>query len=140
MWQYIVIPLVAAAVAQLVKIVLGVIRGNADGWRQVWSYGGMPSIHAAFTVSLCTVLLLGQGIGPALAVAVVFTLLMLNDALMLRRQVGDHARVIDQLVEQLPDNTEYKYPILTVRIGHTFPEIIIGAVLGAVLALLLWAA
>ena len=140
MWQYIVIPLVAAAVAQLVKIVLGVIRGNADGWRQVWSYGGMPSMHAAFTVSLCTVLYLSEGISTVFVVAVVFTLLTLNDALMLRRQVGDHARVIDQLVEQLPDNTEYKYPILTVRIGHTFPEIIIGAVLGAVLALLLWAA
>jgi acid phosphatase family membrane protein YuiD len=100
----------------------------------------MPSMHAAFTVSLCTVLILGEGIGPASAVAMVFTLLTLNDALMLRRQVGDHAKVLNRLVETLPDDAEYSYPILAVRVGHTFAEIVAGGALGAALALLLWGA
>ncbi len=139
MWQYVVIPLVAASAAQLIKIALAAGHGSA-GWRQVWAYGGMPSMHAALTVSLCTVLILGEGVGPASAIALVFTLLTLNDALMLRRQVGDHARVLNRLVETLPDDAEYSYPILAVRVGHTFPEIIAGAALGVALALLVWAA
>ncbi len=139
MWQYIVIPLVAASVAQLLKIALAASRGSA-GWRQVWAYGGMPSMHAAFTVSLCTVLFLGEGVGPAAAVASVFTLLTLNDALMLRRQVGDHARVLNRLVETLPDDVEYDFPILAVRVGHTFAEILAGGALGVALAMLLWVA
>lgn len=137
MWQYVVIPLVAAAAAQLIKIALAASRGSA-GWRQVWAYGGMPSMHAAFTVSLCTVLLLGEGVGPAAAVALVFTLLTLNDAVMLRRQVGDHAEVLNRLVQTLPDDAEYSYPILAVRVGHTLTEILAGGVLGVALALLLW--
>jgi len=138
MWRYLIIPLVAAGVAQLIKMALAGSRPGVTTWQQLWSYGGMPSMHAAFTVSLCTVLYLSEGISTVFVVAVVFTLLTLNDALMLRRQVGDHATVLNRIIEQLPDEKEYNYPILTVRVGHTFSEIIAGGVLGAVLALLLW--
>lgn len=98
----------------------------------------MPSMHASFTVSLCVAIFLAEGPSSSFAVAAVVAALAIIDALALRRTVGEHGRVLNQLVDQLPPESEYSFPILGVHVGHTVAEIVAGAALGASIALLLW--
>jgi acid phosphatase family membrane protein YuiD len=55
----------------------------------------------------------------------------------LRQEVGKQAAVINQLIVDLPDQLEDKYPRLETRIGHTYPQLIVGFVLGMIIAVIL---
>ena len=41
--------------------------------------------------------------------------------------------MINRLVKELPDAEEYKYPVLTERLGHTPKQVIVGAAAGLIL-------
>lgn len=136
MWQLIVAPLASAALAQLAKV----LRTGAPRWAELWSSGGMPSMHAALASSLAVTVWLYEGLSPAFAVAAAVAVLFAIDARNLRREVGRQAQVLNRLIEQQPDDREYSYPILPVRTGHTLGEIMGGVALGVAVALLLWVA
>lgn len=110
-WPYlIIIPLVAVAVAQVLKFIIASGRGEFR-LRNLLAYGGMPSAHTALVVSLCTVLGLSEGINSsAFAVAVVFGLLIIRDAIGLRQYLSQHGRILNMLIKDLPDDIETKYP------------------------------
>lgn len=136
MWQLFVAPLLAALVAQLVKV----FSYGRPRWTELWSSGGMPSMHASLAAALATVVYLAEGASTAFAVACAVLLLAAIDARRLRREVGQQAAVINRLIEQLPDDREYSYPILGARLGHTGAELLGGVGLGVAVALLLWLA
>lgn len=103
------------------------------------SYGGMPSGHSAFVISLVTVVGLTEGIASsAFAVSVVFAAIIIRDAVGLRMYMGRHGQMINHLVRHLPPDEQTRFPHLGERLGHTYGEAIIGALLGFSLALLLY--
>lgn len=134
---FIIIPFVALFFTQIVKIILDSAKGKFS-WKNLDSYGGMPSSHAAFLAAAITVSC--QQLGPdnpITAVLTFITFIVLRDAVGLRRYVGKQAEVINSLIKDLPDNLEDKYPYLETRVGHTYPQILVGAAIGIILALIL---
>lgn len=131
----VIIPSIAVGVAQVCKFIIGVTRGEFR-LKNLVAYGGMPSAHTAFVVSLATAIAISEGIdSAAFAVAFVFGLLIVRDAIGLRQFLSQHSRILNMLIKDLPDDIEAKYPpSLAERLGHTPLQAFIGGLLGFVIA------
>ena len=134
-----IIPLIAGVTTQLIKFIIQILRGEFR-WSRLSEYGGMPSAHTAFVVSLTTVVGLHETIYSAtFAIAVIFSLLIIRDAIGLRQFLGQHSRIINMLVKDLPDDIEAKYPRhLVERLGHTPLQAIVGGLIGFAMATVLY--
>src|SRR5690606_38438869 len=112
-------------------------RQGKFSWKEFDSYGGIPSSHAAFMGSALIESWQGFGINsPIFALVMFLTFIVLRDAVGLRMTIGKHAHMINQLVADLPDHLEDKYPHLEPRQGHTYAQVLAGLTLGIVIALI----
>ncbi|MBP9802238.1 divergent PAP2 family protein [Patescibacteria group bacterium] len=138
-YQLWLIPFLVMVIAQALKVVF--TRSKTWDWNRLKrfnQYGGMPSSHSAMVTSLVTVLAYDQGISaPSFAVAVILALITIRDASGFRLAIGQHGQMINQLVKELPDEQEYKFPILGEKFGHKTTEVIGGVIFGLLCTLLL---
>jgi hypothetical protein len=135
---FLILPILAALIAQTAKFF---IRANHLKFklRNLISYSGMPSGHAALTVSLATIIGLKTGISsPTFAISVILTLLTIRDAVGLRKQLGKQGEVINGLVDDLEEDSllDEKYPVLLEKIGHSKSQILIGGIIGFLVSLI----
>lgn len=135
----VLIPLVAGIGTQLIKFIIQIVRGEF-AWSRLQEYGGMPSAHTAFVISLATVVGLHEGWNSAaFAIALIFALLIIRDAIGLRQFLSQHGKILNMLIKDLPDEVEHKYPHkLEERFGHTPLQAAIGGLIGLVIALYLY--
>jgi uncharacterized protein len=121
---------------QAFKVVLYSFREKRLALSWFVSTGGMPSAHAAFVTALAVSVGLGDGFASAtFAVASVFSLITIYDALRLRGAVEHHARILAMLLEKHPDVQAGR---INTHLGHTLPEILAGIITGGGLAVLAW--
>lgn len=134
--KLVLIALISGLLTQSIKFIILMFRGNFR-WSSLQEYGGMPSAHTAFVVSLSTVVGLHEGFdSAAFAISFIFSLLIIRDAIGLRQFLSQHGRVLNMLIKDLPDDIEAKYPTnLVERVGHTPLQAFVGGVIGLVLAL-----
>jgi len=130
------VALVAQFACQAFKVAYyGITRGKFE-LRWLASSGGMPSAHAAYVVALVVFIGLRQGFGSDLfAVSAVFASIVVHDAWRVRGTVERHARVLKALVAAHPDVEAEE---LHDMVGHTIPEIAVGIVAGAAIAVAAW--
>ena len=93
----------------------------------------MPSGHSAMVVSLAAIV--GFKIGwhsPVFAITIILAVIVIRDALGIRRYLGQHGRILNILVKDLKDDKvlEEEYPHLLENIGHTPMQVFIGALIG----------
>ena len=102
--SYIIIPIIVVITSQTLKLLTDGIKGNFDLKNMLLSYGGMPSAHTAFIVSITTLVGLRQGFDSAIfALALVFTLIVMRDSVGFRNILGRQAQVFNKVIEQLPE-------------------------------------
>ena len=119
--------------AQLLKFALNCWRTRCVELRFLRSAGGMPSSHSALVSALATAVGLTDGFdSPYAMIAVGFGLLVLCDAATLRRAAGEHARLLNRIVERLnaSDDMKIEAAHLQERLGHRRREVIAGVLLG----------
>lgn len=138
MYQILITSLAAGLIAQLSKLL---IKSNnlKLGWRAIYSYAGMPSSHAAFVVSLAAIIGFTQGFSsPLFAACFIFGLLIIRDALGVRRYLGQHGEIINVLIKDLAEDKmlDQAYPKLLEKIGHTPAQIIIGSAIGLLVSII----
>jgi uncharacterized protein len=124
--QYpLVIPFVAILLAEMVKALIDRVQKRSK--IRFINPGGMPSGHSAFVSSLVVVVAEREGIGStAFMVSAVLALIVMYDAMNLRGQVGQHAKILNRLDKKAD---------LEESVGHTLPEVVVGALFGALVAL-----
>lgn len=118
---YIIAPLVAWLVAGSLKFAINTLRARTLAWKQV-GLGSLPSTHT--TIVSTTAFLIGLKHGfdtPAFAVAWTVVVIVVLDALDLRRHVGRQASALNLLLEKTPGA-----PRLRDRIGHHPHEVAAG--------------
>ena len=130
-------PLVAAFVATLLAQVfkVGLVLATERRWalERMLETGGMPSSHSAAVAALTTSLGMIYGLGhPYFAVAVVFATIVMYDATGIRRAAGQHAELLNDLVEELSHlfDEGFQPRALKTLLGHTYPQVVVGALLG----------
>ena len=131
------IPLIVAILAQVVKLSIDQIRGNLN-LKNLWlSYGGMPSAHSAFAVSVATSAGLAEGwTSPLFAVATAFALIIMRDALTFRNFMGQQAILLNRLIKALPSEQREDLPRVRERMGHTPAQVLVGAAFGILVTFL----
>ena len=126
--------------AQLLKGIIYAIKGRKKKTRELveivtWRTGGMPSSHAAVVCSLCTSVAFVEGITSNLFVfSFWFALVVLRDALGVRRSAGLLARALNNLGRQTAEKTGVEFSAVKEIQGHTPLEVAVGVLLGIFIA------
>ena len=137
--SYLIAILAAWIVAQGLKYILVAIKNrNFDHIRQLYLSGNMPSAHAASAVALMTVIGLRYGVDSALfALAALFAAIVMYDAVMVRRSVGEQGAAVQELIRLAKTKT---MQLPRAARGHTPLEVLVGALLGVVIGLVVFIA
>ena len=137
-WHYLLPPLVAWTIAQLIKVLTRSIRKRRLDLRALAEMGGMPSSHSAMVIALTTTIARINGASSAaFAIALIFSLVVMYDAAGVRRAAGRQATVLNRLVDDLVAQRGLQEERLRELLGHTPIEVFVGAALGIVVGLLL---
>ena len=131
---------IAWFIAQFYKVVSSLILEKRLNIRRFWETGGMPSSHSSTVSSLATAVGITQGIHSVyFAISVVFAIIVMHDASGIRRAAGKQAGVLNELGKSLSNLFEEKFhqEQLKELLGHTPVEVLAGAILGVVVALLM---
>lgn len=147
-------PLLAALIsivfAQLVKIPIRLIVTKEFLPSLAFSTGGMPSSHSAAVAALTTSIGIIDGItSTTYAIAFVFSIIIMFDASGVRRQAGEQAVVLNQLMNDFQtfvdgakdwgSKAEYqKREHLKELLGHKPIEVFFGALTGVGVAFLMY--
>ncbi len=136
-WRYLIPPLLAWGIAQFLKVLLVSIRQRRLNLRVLAETGGMPSSHSALVTGLTFGIGRINGFNSApFAIALIFSFVVMYDAAGVRRAAGRQAAVLNRLVEDLVSMRGIQEDRLRELLGHTPVEVLVGAVLGAVVGLL----
>lgn len=128
-------------VAQLLKVVFVFAEDRKLNFKRLVGSGGMPSSHSAFTVSLAMSVGFCEGFSSAaFAICFCMALVVMYDAAGVRRSAGQQAKILNRIVDEWGkgdfSNTEKKLKEL---LGHTPIEVVAGAVLGTIIAIIRFA-
>ena len=135
--RYVLIPLVAWAIAQGTKVLRDSVRRRRLYLRGLTEMGGMPSSHTAMVMGLTTGIGRFNGVtSPVFAVALIFSFVVMYDAAGVRRAAGRQAALLNRLVEDLFSQRGVKEEHLRELLGHTPFEVLAGAALGVAVGLL----
>jgi acid phosphatase family membrane protein YuiD len=100
---------------------------------RIFHYGGMPSAHTGTMTALLTTLGIETGWNsPIFAVATVFAVLVVMDAIGLRRKISNNDALLQ---EQLSQKGLTPKEVMDTRFGHTPQEALVGAFMGIIIAL-----
>jgi acid phosphatase family membrane protein YuiD len=127
----------ANVVAQGLKLVIYSLLERRWSWERMLESGGMPSSHSATVAALATGVGLKTGLDSILfAVTLVFALIVMYDATGIRRAAGQQAELLNDLVEELRTvlHEGFKPTPLKELLGHTYLEVLMGAILGVLVA------
>jgi acid phosphatase family membrane protein YuiD len=93
--------------------------------------GGMPSSHTALVTTLTIGIARYAGVGSSLfAVTLLFSLYFMFEAAGLRQEVGNQARVLNDLVDELRHTHHVDPKSLKELVGHTWGEVAGGFLFG----------
>lgn len=133
---YFVAIIAAWLIAQGAKYLLMVIKHRSfNHVRQLYLSGNMPSAHSATVMALTVVIAFREGVESGVfALAALFAGIVMYDAMMVRRSSGEQGQAIQELIK------EQKSRVFIPRAarGHTPLEVLVGAILGAIIGLIVF--
>lgn len=103
---------------------------------RMWGDGGMPSAHSATVCAM--VVAAGRYAGTdstVFGVACVVAIITMHDAMGVRHETGEQAKVLNRMIREWMDTGAQAAPFLADHklkemVGHTPVEVITGAALG----------
>ncbi|MFH0763159.1 MAG: divergent PAP2 family protein [Candidatus Omnitrophota bacterium] len=129
--------LAAWVIAQVIKVTIGALRQKKFDFRWFVGTGGMPSSHVAGASCLATAVGIGYGFSSVyFALAASFALVVMFDAQGVRRASGKQAHILNKITEDIYWQGRIDEGRLRELIGHTPVEVIVGFILGVVIALI----
>ena len=136
------VALLAWFVAQVLKTLINFILLGKFQLERMWGDGGMPSAHSATVCAMVIATARSEGFSSAIfAVAAVVAIITMHDAMGVRRETGEQAKVLNKVIEQWIDVTEKNAPFLQnmhlkEMVGHTPLQVVAGVLLGSLVGFL----
>lgn len=122
-------------VAQVLKTIIHLMITKEFVWERMVGSGGMPSSHSATVCALATAAGVQYGSESfAFAISVIMAIIVMHDAMGVRRETGIQARVLNEMMTLFREmgtkmSVEDK---LKEFVGHTPLQVWIGALIGIV--------
>ena len=129
-------------IAQVLKTIINFVLLGKFQLERMWGDGGMPSAHSATVCAMVIATARSEGFSSAIfAVAAVVAIITMHDAMGVRRETGEQAKVLNKMIEQWIDVTEKNAPFLQnmhlkEMVGHTPLQVLAGFVVGCVVGAL----
>ncbi len=126
----------------LLKGLIEICRTRRIDWGRFFGPGGMPSSHSTIVSSLAACVGIYEGFdSPLFVVCCAMALIVMYDASGVRRAAGEHAKIINIIIEAWEEAWESKNPFLSDEklkeiLGHTPLQVAAGAVLGVVFSII----
>ena len=132
---------VAWFAAQILKIPSELYRHRGLSLRRIFfGNGGMPSSHSATVCAVSCAAALKYGLDSAVfAICCVLAMIVMNDAMGVRRETGDQAKVLNKIVADLPEEKadDIMPRALKEMVGHTPLQVVIGGLVGIAIPFLM---
>ena len=132
--NYVLISTICAwLLAQFLKVIVALVKEKKFCPKLLFfSLGGMPSSHTATVCALSTASVIEYGFGSfQFAVTCVIAMVVITDAMGVRWETGEQAKVINRIMKQLfagtPDGAQ---TALKELVGHTPFQVMMGALIG----------
>lgn len=125
--------------AQLAKAVITLFRTRRLDVKDamfvlMWRTGGMPSSHSATAVSITVAIALTEGFSNLFILSLFQSLIVIRDALGVRRSAGLQSRALNRLGSELSLRLGLHYDAVKEVHGHTLAEVLVGSALGFFIA------
>lgn len=136
--QVLVFSCLSWAIAQIAKGIIQRVVNGKFSLREFVASGGMPSSHSALVTCCASSIGMLYGFDSGLfALSSLFAIVVMYDACHVRRSSGEQAKVLNEMLRTLPERSEgLSDQELKVVMGHTLLQVIFGALLGFVVAVL----
>jgi len=124
--------------AQVLKTILVLIIEKELRLERLMGSGGMPSSHSATTCALATACSVIHGPDSTqFALAFILAFIVMYDACNVRLETGKQAIAIKELQELLRKMGQKLSPEEKLKelVGHTLPQVLVGALLGTLIGL-----
>ena len=135
------VPIVSWLTCQLVKVIIHLIFEHRFSIERMFGDGGMPSGHSATVFSLAIATGWAYGFDSVVfAITGVLAVVVMHDAMGVRREAGKHAESIKEIAEHI--NEFFKEKDVKIRtekikklVGHTPLQVFVGALVGLAVAI-----
>ncbi len=130
--------------AQICKTIINYILSGKFEAERMWGAGGMPSAHSALVCSMFMAAAKSQGVNsPIFAIAFILAAIVMYDAMGVRRETGEQAKVLNRMISDWLSEDEDAPAYLAQngrkrkeKVGHTPFEVLSGALLGILIAVI----
>ena len=136
-WNYVLVTaVISSLLAQFTKVILNLIILGKFIPERLWGAGGMPSAHSA---TVCALLVAGS---TEFALALVLAIIVMYDAMGVRRETGEQAKILNRMLSEWMDRESDAMPFLGDKklkemVGHTPIQVLTGAIFGIAVGLLM---
>lgn len=127
-------------VAQILKTIIHMIFTRKFVAERLVGSGGMPSSHSATVCALATSTYMTYGASSAeFAITLIVAIIVMYDAMGVRRETGNQAKVLNEMMTLFEDMGSDMAPQDKLKefVGHTPLQVLIGAILGIVIAVIM---
>ena len=139
---FLIAPTLSWLIAQVIKTIVNAIVNRKIEITRLFGDGGMPSGHSATVVALATMCGIDPKVGfdsPLFAVTAILAIIVMHDALGVRRETGKQAVSIISIAAVINDylmehDANIKTDKLKVLVGHTPLQVVCGGLLGIVVS------
>ena len=121
--------------AQILKTIIYVVMNKNFNPERLLGDGGMPSSHSATVMALVTATAYSFGSDTfQFAVTAILALIVMHDAMGVRRETGKQAKVINNMMDWLTEFSSDVPPEEKLKefVGHSPTQVFFGALLGII--------
>ena len=128
--------------AQVCKTIINYFICGTFDLERMYGAGGMPSAHSALVCSLFMATAKSEGIAsPLFAITFILAAIVMYDAMGVRHETGEQAKVLNKLMDDWLQDEEEGSPLFQIKklkekVGHTPFEVLSGVLLGILIAIL----
>ena len=140
--QILTVSILSWFIAQVLKTIINFILLGKFQLERMWGDGGMPSAHSATVCAMTVAAGRAAGMDSAIfAVACVVAIITMHDAMGVRHETGEQAKVLNQMIDQWIDVSEKNAPFLQnmhlkEMVGHTPLQVVAGFLVGVAVGFL----
>lgn len=125
-------------VAGILKVIIELIVNKKLTLSRILGSGGMPSSHTSTVVALAIAVGYISGLDTvSFAIAVIFAIIVIHDAVGVRQETGKQAQILNQIIfdTSIFKNLDFEKR-LKEYIGHTPFQVLVGAIVGLLVAVI----
>lgn len=129
-------------VAQVLKTIIHAFFSGEFAAERLVGSGGMPSSHSSTVCSLAVAACYEHGAGSfEFAVSLILAIIVMHDAMGVRRETGIQAKLLNDILktfEAMGRSEISTHDKLKEFVGHTPLQVLMGALLGILIAVVIY--